>query len=69
MHYECVPHQRADPGEITTEEAIELFRRRALQRQAEATARQRSTLGLIAHWQIEQRTIISAAQFWLHPAV
>ena len=34
-------HQRADRGEITSEEAIELFRQRALEMDAELTRKRR----------------------------
>ena len=38
-------HQRAERGEITTEEVIAIFRERALERQREALARKSSQSG------------------------
>ena len=38
-------HQRAERGEITTEEVIAIFRERALERQRKALARKRSRPG------------------------
>ena len=38
-------HQRAQRGEITTEEAIAIFRERAFEREREALARKRSQPG------------------------
>jgi len=52
MHEGYVPnpedeaiHQRAERGEITTEEVIAIFRERALERQREALARKSSQSG------------------------
>ena len=38
-------HQRAERGEITTEEAIAIFRERALERERKALARKRPEVG------------------------
>jgi hypothetical protein len=38
-------HQRAERGEITSEEAIAIFRERALERERQALARKRSQPG------------------------